>query len=63
MILEQLVKVELAVTITSFITILILGIIGGVIPSVLWWIFGVSGFLTAVTTISFYVLKYSQQKK
>lgn len=57
MILEQLVKVELSVAITSFITILILLIVGGVIPSVLWWVFGASSLIALATTIYFYVRK------
>lgn len=59
MFLEQLVKVELAVAITSFITIVVLLLAGGTIPSVLLWICGISLLLTILTTL-FYRIKYKR---
>ena len=62
MFLEQLVKVELAVAITSLITIGILFISGGSIPTVLIWVFGINATLTLLTTIYFRVHTYYQNK-
>lgn len=57
MFLEQLVKVELAVATTSFITIVVLLLANASIPHVLLWIFGISALLTLLTTI-YYRIKY-----
>lgn len=63
MILEQMVKVELAIAFTSMITILILLSFDGDVPAVLWWIFGISAFLTLTTTLYFVIRKQFQRKK